>query len=102
MGGHTRDGVGLTPGCNAPGQFAERLRNGRSVCPNGILNMSPSFCKFSEIFLGQYYPLRPNPILIWPPDPDIENQPVQSSSTDIRVAEFMKLPGTGKKKIARM
>src|SRR5258708_16984174 len=102
MDGHARNGVRPAPCGNAPGQLAKRLRNGRCGCPHGIFSELPSFSKISEICLGHYYPLRPTPILIWPPDADIENHPVQPSSADVGRAEFMKHPRTRNDKIARV
>src|SRR2546426_152162 len=102
MDGHARNGVRLAPSGNAPSQLAERLHNGRCGCPNGIFNTPPSFSKISEIFLSYYYPLRPTPILMWPPDPDIEDHPVQSSPTDVGCAELMKHPRTRDDKVTGM
>ncbi len=64
--------------------------------------MPPSLGEFGNIFPGHHHPLWPDPVLIWPPDSDIKDQPVQPSPADVRVAEFMKLPGTGQQKITRM
>src|SRR6266702_3195168 len=102
MDGHARNCVRLAPDRNAASQLAKRLRKGRCGCPNGIFDAAPSFSKISEIFFRHYYPLRPGPTLMWPPDPDIENHPVQSSPADVGCAELMKHPRTSNDKISRM
>src|SRR5437016_3478498 len=102
MDGHARNCVRLAPSRNAASQLAKRLRNRGCGCPNGIFDAAPSFSKISEIFFRHYYPLRPGPILMWPPDADIEDHPVQPSPADVGRAEFMKDPRTRNDKVASM
>src|SRR6266850_255368 len=100
MDGHARNCVRLAPSRNAASQLAKRLRNGGRGCPNGIFDAAPSFSEISKILSGHDYPFWPTPGLMGPPDPDIENHPVQSSPADVGCAELMKHPWTSNDKIS--
>src|SRR2546430_2743249 len=102
MDRHARNRVRLAPGGDAPCQLAERLSNGGGGCPDRIFYTPPSSCKISQVFPGHDYPLRPTPILAWPPDPHIQDHPMQSSSADVGRAELMEHPRARHDKITRM
>ena len=53
----------------------------------------------AEVFFGEYEPIGPNPALVGSADADVEDEPVEATWSDVRVAKGVGLPGTGDSEI---